>query len=113
MHEFALAEEIIVTLENKLADDFPKMTSLYIDVGAFSGVVMESLQFGLDLILKERGLTETMVRLHLVPARVTCECGEKYSIQSVFEACPACSSLNRSVETGTDILIQSVDLEEE
>jgi hydrogenase nickel incorporation protein HypA/HybF len=113
MHEFALAEEIILTLEKKLAGDFVKVTSLYIDVGAFSGVVLESLQFGLELILKDRGLPETKVKLKLVPARVTCECGEKYSIQSVFEACPTCSSLNRAVDTGTDILIQSVDLAEE
>ena len=66
-------EEIIATLEKKLADDFVKITSLHIKVGAFSGVVLESLQFGLELILKERDLTNTRVKLLLVPAKVKCE----------------------------------------
>ena len=113
MHEFALAEEIISTLENKLMDDFAKITHIHIDVGAFSGVVLESLKFGLELILKERGLPHTKIRLALQPARVKCECGEEYTIESVFEACPNCSSLNRAVQTGTDVIINSVDLTED
>ena len=113
MHEFALAEDIIASLEKKLTDNFAKMTNIYIDVGAFSGVVLESLKFGLELILKDRGLQDVGIQLNLQPARIKCECGEEYTIESVFEACPSCSSLNRAVETGTDVIINSVDLDED
>ena len=110
MHEFALAEEIVASLEKKLEDDFTKLIAIQIEVGAFSGVVLESLNFGLELVLKEKLTHHVELRVNLQSARVKCECGEGYTIQSVFEACPACSSLNRAVETGTDVIIQSVDL---
>ena len=112
MHEFALSENIIETICEKVTDDFSIITEINIDVGAFSGVVTESLKFGLQLILNEKKRSDIRVNINNVPAVIKCECGEKYEIRDVFESCPECHSFNRSITSGTDVIINSVELRE-
>ena len=51
MHEFALAENIITTVCEKITGDLTNVSEINIEVGVFAGVVTESLEFGLKLIL--------------------------------------------------------------
>ena len=50
MHEFAIAQDIISSLEKSLPEDFAKITAIDIETGAFSGIVTDSLVFGLETI---------------------------------------------------------------
>ena len=112
MHEFALAENIIETICEKVTDNFSTVTEINIDVGAFSGVVTESLKFGLLLIMNEKNTPDIAVNINDVPAVVLCECGKKYKISDMFESCPECHSFNRSITSGTDVMINSVEIKD-
>lgn len=112
MHEFALAENIITTVCEKITGDLTNVSEINIEVGVFAGVVTESLEFGLKLILNEKNVPDITININEVPAEIKCECGKKYKITDMFEGCPDCASFNRSISSGTDVLINSVELKD-
>lgn len=113
MHEFALAQDIITTISEKVTDNFEKIFAINIEVGAFSGVVVESLDLGLRLILKEKNHQEIKININQIPTIALCECGRKYEIKDIFENCLECNSYYRKIISGKDIMINSVELKED
>lgn len=112
MHEFALAEDIVKTIQSKVTADLEKISRINIDVGAFSGVVVDSLEFGLKIMMKENNNGLVSISINRVPTMARCECGREYEIKNVFENCPGCQSLTRKIISGMDVVIQSVEISE-
>ena len=112
MHEFGLAQDIINTISSEVSSDVKKISQINIDVGAFSGIVVDSLDFGLRIILNEKKNTFAKININQVPTIVSCECGKEYEIKNMFENCPVCKSFNRKFISGMDIVINSVELKE-
>jgi Zn finger protein HypA/HybF involved in hydrogenase expression len=56
-----------------------------------------------------------MVGINIIQVRTLarCECGREYEIKNIFESCPDCQSLTRKIISGTDVVIQSVEIREE
>jgi hydrogenase nickel incorporation protein HypA/HybF len=113
MHEFALAEDIVKTIQSKVTADLERVSNINIEVGAFSGVVIDSLEFGLKIIMKEKNNDMVGININQVQTLARCECGREYEIKNIFESCPDCQSLTRKIISGTDVIIQSVEIREE
>lgn len=113
MHEFAIAQNIVDTISEKVTTDLQKVTNVNIDVGAFSGIVADSLDFGIKTIFADRDNPDVRVSIHEVPTIARCECGEEYQLTDIFEFCPQCRSYNRKLVSGMDIVINSVEVSEE
>jgi hydrogenase nickel incorporation protein HypA/HybF len=112
MHEFALAQNIVDTISEKVTTDLQKVSNINIDVGAFSGIVADSLDFGIKTIFADRDNPDVKVSICEVPTIARCECGEEYELKDIFEFCPQCRSFNRKLISGMDILINSVEVSE-
>ncbi len=112
MHEFALAQDIISTLETKLKDDLKAITAIDIEAGRFSGIIADSLVFGLETLFFEKQIKNIEINVEMTEARAICECGNIYNPKAVFELCPRCGSTVRTFEKGTDVLVKSVNLRE-
>ena len=110
MHEFSLAQDIFETINRSLSNDLDKLTAIHIEVGEFSGVVADSLEFGLSIILGEKNLPKVKIDITTVPAAAVCQCGQEYPIKDILENCPACQSYNRKITSGADVLIRSIEL---
>jgi len=113
MHEYALAQDILTTIGEKVTRDFQKIGRINIDIGAFSGVVAESLEFGIQAILTDKRAPGVAVNISQIPTTARCQCGNEYELADVFCVCPTCQSLHREMLSGTDIVINSVELLEE
>jgi hydrogenase nickel incorporation protein HypA/HybF len=112
MHEFTLAQDIIETIGRNVGDDLSKITVIHIEVGEFSGVVIESLEFGLNVVLQDKNLAGVKVNISMVPAAAECECKNQYRVKDILEACPKCNSYNRKIISGTEVIIKSIEIEE-
>lgn len=113
MHEFALAEDIINTIAAQVTPRLQDIIQINIDVGKFSGIVVDSLEFGLQIILKEKAGITAKINIRQNPTMAQCECGEKYELTNMLDHCPNCQSYNRKIISGTDVMIHSVEIKEE
>ncbi len=112
MHEFALAEDIIKTIGTSVNHNYESISQINIEVGPFSGVVIDSLEFGIQIIMKEKSNSTVKINVKQVPAMAQCQCGKSYAFTTMFDGCPVCNSLQRKIISGMDILINSVEIRE-
>lgn len=110
MHEFALAQDIIETISRSVSENLEKITAIHIDVGEFSGVVVDSLEFGLTVVLEDKNLSQVKINITTVTATAVCQCGHHYQIKDIMESCPQCQSFNRKITTGVDVILRSVEI---
>lgn len=112
MHEFAIAQDIISSLELQLKEDLKMITSIEIEAGAFAGIVTDSLVFGIETILAEKKITNVDIRIDQAEAEAVCECGCSYKLKDVFELCPECGSAIREMKNGTELSVKSVNIQD-
>jgi hydrogenase nickel incorporation protein HypA/HybF len=111
MHEFSLAQDIMGTIgRNVAACDMAKLAVIHIEVGEFAGVVVDSLEFGLQMVLQDKNLGSVKIDITRVPAFAVCECKNEYQIKDILESCPVCGSYNRTLTSGKDVIIKSIEL---
>ena len=113
MHEFAIAQDIIFSLEKSLGEDFGRISRINIEVGSFSGIVSDSLKFGLETLLKTENVKGRVdININEKETTATCECGNEYKIETVFDLCPVCHSSVRDIGNGMNIFVDSVEIKE-
>ncbi len=113
MHEYALAQNIIDTIKEQVTAELEKITKITMEVGAFSGVVPESLEFGMQSILADANVPNVVIDITKVTTVAQCKCGREYQIEEIFESCPDCSSYERKMISGMDIVIHSVEVRDD
>jgi hydrogenase nickel incorporation protein HypA/HybF len=113
MHEFAIADDIVTTIINKVYPDLTKIQVINLEVGTLSGVVVDSLDFGLSAILEEKNAPGIKVNITTTPTQARCQCGKEYEIKEILDSCPQCESMYREIISGKDVIINSIEVNEE
>ena len=112
MHEFAIAQDIVSSLEIQLKEDLEMITSIEIEAGAFAGIVADSLIFGIETILAEKQIIDVDIEIDQAEAEALCKCGHSYKLKDVFELCPECGSAVREMKSGTELSVKSVNIKD-
>ena len=115
MHEVTLAQALWRQVEAEMAD-YPARRLLALDVvvGAFSGADPESLEFALSLLVRGSDWPDAQVRIRSEPlAMVCCDCGREFTPEQLNLTCPACGSTDADPVRGTDLRLESLEVETE
>ncbi|MBU0960102.1 MAG: hydrogenase maturation nickel metallochaperone HypA [Proteobacteria bacterium] len=114
MHEMSLVQGLLSQL-HELAREHnkTKVITVCMDIGPLSGVVIDSFQFGFDILSAEDPLTRSAsLVIESTPATyLCCGCGKRIEEELKPEACPACSETLLSPEGGDDIILRQVQME--
>ncbi|MFH1342684.1 MAG: hydrogenase maturation nickel metallochaperone HypA [Pseudomonadota bacterium] len=112
MHEMAICESIRGILEEEAARQaFSKVDRVCLEIGRLSGVEVEALKFGFDVVM--RGSPAENARLEIVetPGRAWCmPCGQSITIAARYEPCPACGSHQMQVTGGDEMKIRELEV---
>ncbi len=115
MHEFFIVQNIIKTVED-IIQQYPgkKITKAVLLIGKFSGVEIDLLKTALDFFKKGSPLENAEIFIEIEDLKIKClDCG-KESIKDKWDiSCPYCGSLNTKVISGEEMLLKSLELEED
>ncbi len=83
------------------------------EIGPFSGVVIDSFQFGFDILAKEEPLTKDAELKIISPAANyrCCGCGKQIKAEQRPDSCPHCSETLFSPEGSDDLILLQVEME--
>lgn len=115
MHEISLVQNLLHQLED-LAQEHKKkrITKVIMEVGLLSGVVVDSFQFGFDVLTAEHPLTKG-AELEIVVPPVTYICSScGYILDTTAErplCCPKCNEQIFHHQGSEDLLLMQVELE--
>jgi len=114
VHEVSLARSIWRQVEAEMAPRTGRLLALDLVVGAFSGADPESLEFALGLLVGESAWPEARVRIRTEPLAMVCEaCGREFTPEHFHLVCPACGSTDADPVRGTDLRLESLEVETE
>lgn len=82
-----------------------------VTIGVLSGISPEALDFCFTEIALERGFGRPRLVVTEVEASLRCsDCGASYSTSDFYCACPACGSMNRTIRSGREFSVDSVEI---
>lgn len=114
MHEMSLVQGLLNQLHSLAREhNKTKVISVNMDIGPLSGVVIDSFQFGFDILSKEDPLTRNAsLVIESTPAAYRCcGCGAKIEELLKPKSCPFCAETLLSPEGGDDIILRQVQME--
>lgn len=110
MHELSLATEIIELVRPHIPDG-EMLTAVGLIVGPLAGVCEESLRFCFTELVRLEGFPEAQLQIESPPARFKClDCDGEYETLTVEQFCPACSSMARTMLSGTEFSINFIEV---
>lgn len=114
MHEISLVQGLLGQLHTlALEHKKEKVLSLCMEIGPLSGVVIDSFQFGFDILAKEDPLTdEAELIIETPPALFRClGCGMEVQLEQRPECCPECSDPLLASVGSDDLILLRVEME--
>jgi len=114
MHEMSLVQGLLGQLHSLATEhQKSKVISVSMEIGPFSGVVIDSFQFGFDILAKEDALTKEAELKIISPAASyrCCGCGKQIKSEQRPDSCPHCSETLFSPEGSDDLILLQVEME--
>lgn len=110
MHELSIAQSI-VELAEEVAEreqaDF--IQSIEVEIGVLSGVVLEALEFAMEVTVKNTKLDKARINYLKVMGSALCvECGSKFDTSELLTLCPECNGTNYQILNGKQLRIKSL-----
>lgn len=112
MHELSVAQNIIdIVRENVSEPDYGRVNKILIEVGEFSGIVAESLEYCFDVIKTETEFINAKMEIKKIPFRLFCNsCKTETSNNSGIRLCSNCGRNDTKIISGTDMKIIEVEV---
>ncbi len=115
MHEISLVEGLFVQLKELAAENkATKIISVTMEIGPHCGVVVDSFQFGFDILSADDELLRGAKLIIQVP-EVSYRCTNCSHIEVTAgekpEECPSCGELLLIPDGGTDLILSQVEME--
>ncbi|MFX1415173.1 MAG: hydrogenase maturation nickel metallochaperone HypA [Promethearchaeota archaeon] len=124
MHEFSAACAIVdAALQAAESYNIKKITTVNIEVGEFTFLVPEQLQFNFEIASKKTLAEDATLNINLVKGRIKCDdCGYEGEAQdeedlppevAVFATlkCPSCQSSGTTITGGKEFVISNIEAE--
>lgn len=112
MHEMSICDSILGLLQEQAqAQNFSKVERICLEIGPLSGVEVEALKFGFDVVM--RGTLAEGARLDIIEPEGTAwcmPCGQTVKIEQRFDACPECGSHQLQVTGGGELRVKELEV---
>lgn len=111
MHEQALARGV---LDAAVAHaQGRRVLRVDVAVGALRQVVPGSLAFHFEILARGTLCEGARLQQRVVRARLRCACGHEWELEEPSFRCPRCGGARTSVLGGEELLVESIEVEEE
>lgn len=115
MHELSIVQALIeqVGAEVEKSGHPGRVLTVEVVVGRLSGVHVDSLRFGFELLSPGTVLAGAELRITETEAQIRCQaCGACQPLGELALRCPVCASDQITIEGGQDLLLQTIELED-
>ena len=113
MHEISLCEGILSILEdNAKTQGYKKVLTVWLEIGELSGVAIEALRFGFEVVTKNSIADNSTLEIIKVPGIAWCMlCSKNVTIKQRYDPCPQCGSYQLQVTDGDQMRIKELEVD--
>jgi hydrogenase nickel incorporation protein HypA/HybF len=116
VHEVSIVQALIEHVEQEVrqAGHTGRVVRLDLAIGRLSGASPDSIRFAYELLAPGTLVAAAELNIEEPPAVACCRgCGARTPIQELVDRCPACASAEITIEEGRDLLLRSIELEDD
>ncbi|WP_028877925.1 hydrogenase maturation nickel metallochaperone HypA [Terasakiella pusilla] len=112
MHEMSICESILQIMEDQAqAQNFTKIEKVRLEIGPFSGVELEALRFGFEVVTRNTLAENCVLEIIETKGQAWCmECADTVQINERYEACPKCGGHQLQVSSGDELRIKDMEV---
>ena len=112
MHELSVALGIVkIAEQERQKAKAQKVDSIELEIGALSGVELDSLYFVWPIAVKDTSLEKAKYIIDFIKGKAEClECGQSYPIQNLFDSCPTCKGYFKDVVAGKELRVKTLEV---
>lgn len=112
MHEMSLAEGVLQVIEDAArAQEFSRVTTVWLEIGQLSGVEVEAMKFCFDAVVRDSIADGARLEIIATPGTGWCmQCSQTVPMQEVFGECPQCGSHQMQVTGGTEMRVKELEV---
>ena len=112
MHEMSLAEGVLQVIEDAArAQDFSRVTAVWLEIGELSGVEVEAMKFCFDAVVRDSIAEGARLEIVAAPGTGWCmTCARTVPMKEVFGECPDCGSHQMQVNGGTEMRVKELEV---
>lgn len=113
MHELSIAQGLVdAVVDYARREGFARARVLHLELGAFSAVMPEALEFGFASVAAGTAAEGAELRLRRVPGRGRCAgCGHDGPVETRPALCPACGEHELDVSGGGELRLVELEIE--
>ena len=113
MHEMSLCESILRILEtNAESQHFDKVKTVWLEIGTFSGVELEAMRFGFEVVAKGTLAEDAKLEIIEVSGKAWClQCEKPVTVKQRYDACPTCGGYQLQITDGEQMRIKELEVE--
>lgn len=91
---------------------FSKVKTVWLEIGAMSGVEVEAMRFCFDVVIRHTLADGAKLEIIEVPAETWClNCTQTVTVKQRYDACPHCGSYQLQVTRGEEMRIKELEVE--
>ena len=112
MHELSIADAIVAIAAEHA--EGRRVAVVEVKIGHLRQVVPDALAFAFDLVAEGTPVAGAELKIEHIEARVACRrCAAECRVTEFPLVCASCNSLDVDVIAGDELLVESLELEEE
>jgi len=110
MHELSIAQSIVELAESVAEKEkADSVQSINIEVGDLSGVVLDALEFAMEMTVKNTKLENAAINFLKITGKADCKkCNIQFETDNLLAICPKCKSANFNIIDGKQLRIKSL-----
>lgn len=113
MHEMSLCESIVQIIEDNARNQgFSRVRTVWLEIGELSGVEMEAMRFGFEVISRDTMADGARLEIVELPGLAWCmQCQKTVPTHRRFDPCPECGGFQLQVTGGDEMRIKELEVE--
>jgi len=113
MHEMSLCEGIIQILEEQAkTQNFQRVKTVWLEIGALAGVEISALEFSYDVISHGTIADSSVLKIiHLAATAECAGCKQTVNIDQRYLPCPNCGDYQLQITGGEQMRIKELEVE--
>ncbi|MBI5429938.1 MAG: hydrogenase maturation nickel metallochaperone HypA [Nitrosomonadales bacterium] len=113
MHEMSLAEDALHIIEDAAKKQgFKRVRTVWLEIGKLSCVEQEAMRFCFEAVIRDSVADGARLEIVETPGQGRCsQCGGKFQIATLYDACPKCGSYTMQVIAGDAMRVLELEVE--
>jgi len=113
MHEFSIAVNVIdIVEENTKKADAKMVSRVDIEVGQFSGILIDALELALQQAKQNSMAKDANFVIIEIQGRLKCQdCNHEFLAENIFTPCPKCGSYLLDIIQGKELRVKSIEVD--